>query len=232
MSDLLFPAPSVPTIAVNGERAGFPVHRIFCVGRNYAAHAAEMGNVPDYEAPFYFTKSPSHTVQSGAVIPYPLGTTNYHHEMELAVLIGAPAFRVDETEAMQSVYGYCCALDMTRRDLQAMSKEKRRPWDTAKDFEDSAIFAPATKRDEFGPIGAQRIALSVNGEIKQDASLAELIHSVPAVISDLSKYYHLNAGDVILTGTPAGVGAVNAGDHLSGEIDGLDPITLRLGDPE
>ncbi len=232
MTDLLFPAPTVHTIEVEGESADFPIHRIFCVGRNYAAHAAEMGNVPDYEAPFYFTKSPAHAVNSGASIPYPLGTENYHHEMELAILIGAAAFRVSEADAMDAVYGYCCALDMTRRDLQNASKATRRPWDTSKDFEASAVFAPATTRDNFGAVDAQRIVLTVNGETRQDAHLSELIHSVPAVIADLSKYYHLNAGDVIMTGTPAGVGAVQAGDHLRGEIDGLAPVELTLTDAE
>jgi fumarylpyruvate hydrolase len=228
MTDLLFPAPPVHTIPVESESAAFPIHRIFCVGRNYAAHAAEMGNTPDYEAPFYFTKSPAHAVGSGASIPYPLETNNYHHEMELAILIGAPAFRIVQEEALSVVYGYCCALDMTRRDLQGASKDKRRPWDTGKDFEASAIFAQARKAEAFGTVVDQRIYLEVNGEMRQDASFAELIHSVPAVIADLSKYYHLNAGDVIMTGTPAGVGAVVAGDILRGGVEGLAPIELRL----
>lgn len=232
MSDLLFPAPPIRTIEVEGESAAFPIHRIFCVGRNYAAHAAEMGNVPDYEAPFYFTKSPSHAASSGVTIPYPLGTENYHHEMELAVLLGADAFRVAEAEALSAVYGYCSALDMTRRDLQNNAKETRRPWDTGKDFESAAIFATATKAEAFGAVSDQRISLTVNGEVRQDASLAELIHSVPAVIADLSKYYHLKAGDVIMTGTPAGVGAVQAGDTLEGHIDGLAPVSLHIGAPE
>ena len=232
MTDLLFAAPVVQTIDVEGESAGYPIHRIFCVGRNYEAHAAEMVNVPDYEAQFYFTKSPSHAVPSGSVIPYPLGTENYHHEMELAILIGAPAFRVAEADALDAVYGYCCALDMTRRDLQNASKAERRPWDTAKDFEASAVFAPVRKAAEFGAVTDQRIHLEVNGEIRQDARLAELIHSVPAVIADLSKFYHLNAGDVIMTGTPAGVGSVVAGDVLRGGIDGLAPIELTLTDAE
>lgn len=232
MTDLLFPAPAVPTLPVEGESAAYPVNRIFCVGRNYAAHAAEMGNVPDYEAPFYFTKSPAHLVQSGAQVPYAPGTQDLHHEMELAVLIGAPAFRVSAQAALDAVYGYACALDMTRRDLQAASKDKRRPWDTAKDFENAAVVARARKAAEFGAVQAQRIALTVNGEIRQDATLAELIHSVPAVIADLSMYYHLVPGDVILTGTPAGVGAVGAGDVLMGEIEGLAPVELTLTDAE
>lgn len=232
MTEFLFPARPVPTLEIAGEAAVFPVGRIFCVGRNYAAHAAEMGNVPDYEAPFYFTKSPAHLIPSGQSIPYPLGTQDYHHEMELAVLIGAPAFRVSAEEAMGAVYGYACALDMTRRDLQAASKAARRPWDTAKDFENAAVIAPAVKADLFGEISAQRIMLTVNDETRQDARLSDLIHSVPAVIADLSKYYHLEPGDVILTGTPAGVGPVVAGDVLHGEIDGLPPVELVITAPE
>ena len=232
MPEFLFPVSPTPSIAVDGESAAFPINRIFCVGRNYAAHAAEMGNVPDYEAPFYFTKSPVHAVPSGATIPYPLGTENYHHEMELSILIGAPAFRVSEANALDAVYGYCASLDMTRRDLQNASKEKRRPWDTGKDFEAAAVFARATKASDFGAIEAQAITLTVNGDTRQNATLDELIHSVPAVIADLSKYYHLQAGDVIMTGTPAGVGAVIAGESLRGEITGLDPVELTIGDPE
>lgn len=232
MPDHLFPAHPIQSIPVNGESAAFPINRIFCVGRNYAAHAAEMGNVPDYEAPFYFTKTPMHSVPSGAQIPYPLGTENYHHEMEFSVLIGAPAFRVNQADAMKVVYGYCASLDMTRRDLQAASKAERRPWDTAKDFEAAAVFAPATKADSFGEIKDQRISLSVDGDLRQDATLAELIHSVPAIIADLSQYYHLAAGDVIMTGTPAGVGAVSAGAKLRGEIDGLDPVELTITQAE
>ncbi len=232
MSDFLFPVAPTKSIAVEGETAAFPINRIFCVGRNYAAHAVEMGGVPDYEAPFYFTKSPSHAVASGARIPYPLGTENYHHEMEFSILIGAPAFRVSEADAMKAVYGYSASLDMTRRDLQNVSKEKRRPWDTSKDFESAGVFATARKATHFGAVADQRISLTVNGEVRQDASLADLIHSVPAVIADLSKFYHLQAGDVIMTGTPAGVGAVVACDVLRGEIDGLAPVELTLTDPE
>jgi fumarylpyruvate hydrolase len=187
-----------------------------------------MGNMPDYEAPFYFTKSPTHSVLSGAVIPYPPGTENYHHEMELSILIGAPAFRISADDALSVVYGYCTSLDMTRRDLQNASKADRRPWDTAKDFEQAAVFGAARKADDFGAVADQRIALTVNGETRQDASVAELIHSVPAIIADLSKYYHLAPGDVIMTGTPAGVGPVQAGDFLRGEITGLAAVELTI----
>lgn len=232
MSGFLFPVTPTTRIAIEGETAAFPINRIFCVGRNYAAHAVEMGGVPDYETPFYFTKSPMHAVASGATIPYPLGTENYHHEMEFSILIGAPAFRVSEADALDAVYGYCASLDMTRRDLQNVAKEKCRPWDTSKDFESAAVFAPARKAADFGAVSDQRIALDVNGEPRQDATLADLIHSVPAVIADLSKFYHLQAGDVIMTGTPAGVGPVVAGDVLRGEIAGLAPVDLTIAAAE
>ena len=228
MPEFLFPVSPTPSIAVDGESAAFPINRIFCVGRNYAAHAAEMGNVPDYEAPFYFTKSPVHAVPSGATIPYPLGTENYHHEMELSILIGAPAFRVSEANALDAVYGYCASLDMTRRDLQNASKAERRPWDTAKDFESAAVFGVALKRDAFGAVSDQRISLTVNGEMRQDASVAELIHSVAAIIVDLSKYYHLKAGDVIMTGTPENVGPVRRGDKMDAVVEGVGSISLTV----
>jgi len=168
----------------------------------------------------------------GRFCPYPPGTSNYHHEMELAVYLGGDAFRVSEADAMDAVFGYGCALDMTRRDLQGQAKDKRRPWDLGKDVEGSGILAPLTRAGAFGTPKDQRIWLEVNGEARQDASLAELIHSVPAVIADLSKYYHLRAGDVILTGTPAGVGSVQPGDVLRGGIDGLEEISLTIGAPE
>ncbi|MDF1717261.1 MAG: fumarylacetoacetate hydrolase family protein [Antarcticimicrobium sp.] len=232
MTDYLFEPPEVHSIPVRGEAAEYPVSRIFCVGRNYAAHAAEMGVEVDREAPFYFTKSPQATLASGATLPYPPGTENFHYEMELALVIGKPVFRGTPEEAGGAVYAYGCALDMTRRDLQQAGKDKRRPWDLGKDVEGSAVFAPLTRAAELGEIGPQRIHLEVNGEVRQDAHLSDLIHSVPEVIADLSKYYHLEPGDVILTGTPAGVGAVVAGDRITGGIDGLDPIALTIGPAE
>ncbi len=228
----LFPTPDFPTIPVKGEAAGYPVLRIFCVGRNYAAHAAEMGVEVDREAPFYFTKNPLHTVLSGATIPYPPGTGNYHYEMELALVIGQPLFRASREQAAAAIYAYGCALDMTRRDLQLVSRAKQRPWDTGKDVEQSAVFAELTRAAEFGPVGEQRIHLAVNGTTRQDSRLSLLIHSCADVVADLSKYYHLAPGDVILTGTPEGVGAVVAGDVITGGIDGLAPISLTIAAAE
>lgn len=228
MPDLLFDLPPVPAVPVRGETGRFPVHRIFCVGRNYEAHAQEMGTTADREAPFYFTKSPAALTLSGASVPYAPGTANLHHEMELVVAIGAPGFQIDAARAMDHVFGYACGLDMTRRDLQNASKDKQRPWDTGKDFENAAIIAAITRAAEFGAVADQRIWLSVNGAVRQDQTLADLVWSVPELIADLSKFYHLQAGDLIYTGTPAGVGPVVPGDSLHGGIDGLDPVELTI----
>lgn len=227
----LFDLPPLPQVPVVGSDATYPVRRIFCVGRNYAAHAAEMGVEVDREAPFYFTKTPWAICHSGTSIPYPLETENYHYEMEFVVAIGKPAFRVAQADAMDVVFGYGCGLDMTRRDLQLAARAKQRPWDLGKDVESSAVIAALTPAAEF-TIGAQRIALSVNGETKQDATLADLIWSVPELIAHLSRFYHLQPGDLIYTGTPAGVGPVVAGDTIEGTIDGLAPVALSLTEAE
>ena len=232
MTKALFELPAVPMIPVNGETAGYPVGRIFCVGRNYAAHAAEMGVEVDREKPFYFTKTPSATTLTGATVPYPPGTDNYHYEMELALAIGKPAFRVPKDQAMDAVYAFGCALDMTRRDLQLTERAKQRPWDLGKDVENSAVFAPLSKVADMAPIGTQRIHLAVNGDVKQDATLAELIWKIEEIVSHLSGFYHLRPGDLIMTGTPAGVGPVVAGDVITGGIDGLSPISLTLAPGE
>jgi fumarylpyruvate hydrolase len=231
-ADLLFSVPPIPAVAVKSESRLFPVNRVFCVGRNYADHAKEMGVEVDREAPFYFLKPASAIVPTGATIAYPPGTKNYHYEMEFVIAIGAPAFRIPEADALSVVFGYACGLDMTRRDLQLDARAKGRPWDLGKAFEQSAIIAPITKAAGFAAIGPQRIALKQNDAVKQDAKLSDLVWSVPELISHLSRYYHLAPGDLIYTGTPAGVGAVNAGDVLHGEIDGLDSIRLTIGQPE
>ncbi len=223
---LLFPAPEPFTVPVEGGDV-FPVRRIFCVGRNYEKHAAEMGGQVDREAPWYFTKSAANAVRSGATVPFPQGTANYHHEMELAVYIGAEALRVQVSEADAVVLGYSCALDMTRRDRQQDGKDNRRPWDLGKDVENGAVLAEVSRGWSVTP--EARIHLEVNGETRQDATLSELVWSVAEVISHLSHYYHLKPGDVIMTGTPAGVGAVQPGDKITGGIDGLAGIGLTLG---
>jgi fumarylpyruvate hydrolase len=228
MSEYVFQPSNVVSVAMQGEAARYPVRRIFCVGRNYEAHAREMGAEVDREAPFYFTKSAHAVIESGTRLPYPPGTADLHHEMELAVALGGAVDRSSPETALQSVLGYGCALDMTRRDLQAKAKEKRRPWDLGKDFEGSAVLAPLVRATDWGPVAEQSITLAVNSDIRQSAQLDQMIHGVGAVLMDLSQFYSLGAGDVILTGTPAGVGAVVAGDQLVGQIDGLPPVQLTL----
>ncbi len=229
MTNLTHPAPALPLLCVMGTDAQYPVARVFCVGRNYAAHAAEMGNEVDREAPFYFTKSAFSVALSGATVPYPPGTSDYHHEMEFVIAIGTPAFRISREDALSAVFGYGCGLDMTRRDLQGAAKDKRRPWDLGKDVEESAVLGPLTRAAEVGRIGPQVSRLSVNGEVRQEAPLSDMIHDCAAIVSDLSRFYHLCPGDVIMTGTPAGVGPVVAGDVLHGSIDGLADVALTIG---
>ncbi|MCI5075108.1 fumarylacetoacetate hydrolase family protein [Oricola sp.] len=232
MSALLFDAPELPVVAVRGETAAFPVRRVFCVGRNYAAHAAEMGHEVDREKPFYFTKSVFAVTPSGATVAYPPGTEDFHYELELVLAIGKPVFKAAKDEAMAAIYGYACGLDMTRRDLQISERVKQRPWDLGKDVENSAVVAPITKAGEMGAIGPQRIRLEVNGEVRQDALLSDMVWKAEEIVSHLSGFYHLKPGDLIMTGTPAGVGPVVAGDRLVGQIDGLEDIALQIGDPD
>ncbi len=225
----LFPPPSIRSIPIRGEKKHYPVNRIFCVGRNYVEHAKEMGIPVDREKPFYFTKSAAHFVNSGATVAYPGGTTNFHYEVELVVAIGKKIFNGDTAKARKAVFGYAVGLDMTRRDLQLSERAHQRPWDLGKDVEQSAVVSTITKAKEFGAIGPQCIQLSLNGVVKQDAHLADLVWKVDEIISHLSKFYHLGPGDLIMTGTPAGVGAVLPGDKITGGIDGLAPISLKIG---
>ncbi len=224
---LLFTLPTPVTLAVQNETAAFPIHRIFCVGRNYEAHAQEMGGQVDRDAPWYFTKSPTHAVRSGATVPFPKATQNYHHEVELVVALGADASDISVQDAAGVIFGFGCGLDMTRRDLQAASKEGRKPWSTAKDVEDGAVFGDLTRAGDFAP-GDQRIHVRVNGDLRQDATLADMVWTCPELVAHLSTLYHLRAGDLIMTGTPAGVGQVQAGDIIEGGIDGLAPVFLKL----
>lgn len=228
----LFEIPAIPAVPVRGETAGYPVHRIFGVGRNYAEHAAEMGYEVDREAPFYFTKPASAIVASGSAIPYPPGTSNFHYEMELVVAIGAPAFRIGAEEAADAIFGYAAGLDLTRRDLQLAERAKQRPWSLGKAFENSAPIAEIVRAADYADIGPQRIRLTVNGETRQDAHLSDLVWSVPELISHLSRFYHLVPGDLIFTGTPAGVGPLSPGDRVLGEIDGLQPVDITIGPAE
>jgi fumarylpyruvate hydrolase len=232
VSDLVFPPAPPVTAAIRGRMERFPIRRIFCVGRNYEAHAKEMGVAADREAPFYFTKASEHCVPSGSTVAYPPGTSNYHHEMELVVAIGAAGFRVTEAQALDHVFGYACGLDMTRRDLQSAAKEKQRPWDIGKDVEQSAVLGDIAPAAEIGHPDRGRIELRVNGETRQSSDLSLLIHGVAAVIAHLSQYYHLQPGDLIYTGTPEGVGAVKPGDRLDGSIEGVGTIALQVSEPD
>jgi fumarylpyruvate hydrolase len=223
-----FDPPPVPAVPILGEARRFPVRRIFCVGRNYAAHAAEMGHEVDREAPFYFTKSAHHVCLSGEEIRYPVGTEECHHEVEFVVALGGGGADIAEGEALGAVFGYAVGIDLTRRDLQARAKEKRRPWDVGKDFEAAAVIAPITRASEFGSPGSQRIWLKRDDETVQEARLDEMVWSVPELIADLSRLYTLRPGDLIYTGTPAGVGPIAPGNRLEAGVDGLAPLRLAI----
>jgi fumarylpyruvate hydrolase len=230
----LFPPSAVHSLPVRGTDARFPVSRIFCVGRNYAAHALEMGLPVDKATmrPFYFLKDAANLVESGATVPYPAGTSNYHHEMELVVAIGAEGFRVAETDAERMIYGYAAGLDMTRRDLQLVAREQGRPWDLAKNFEHSAICSEIVPAAGLGVLDKGVISLQLNGESRQQSDLSKLIWNLREIIADLSQFYRLAPGDLIYTGTPEGVGPVQPGDTLTGHIEGVGDIVLHIGQPE
>lgn len=233
MAHYLFSPPAVPSLPIRGTTARFPINRIFCVGRNYHAHAIEMGRPVDksVENAFYFTKSPGTLVESGATIPYPPRTQNYHYEMELVLAIGQPGFRVSEANAHELVYGYAAGLDMTRRDLQLVARDKGRPWDTGKDIENGSVCTEIVPME--GVVVSQgAIALEVNGITKQSSNVDKLIWNIREIIADLSTYYHLQPGDLIYTGTPEGVGAVVSGDRITGRVEGIAEIALQIGPAE
>ena len=229
----LWTPPPVYSVAVRGKRERLAVQRLFFVGRNYHAHAVEMGRPVDksVEVPFYFTKSPSTLVESGATVAYPPGTKDYQHEMELVLAIGAPGFRVAESDAPKLIYGYACGLDMTRRDLQLVAREKGRPWDLGKDVEESSIVSEIVPMPGV-VLDRGELAMSVNGQVRQKSDLSKLIWNIPELIADLSKFYHLLPGDLIFTGTPEGVGPLQAGDRIEGQIDGVGSIALNVGPAE
>ena len=225
MSDLLFSLPDMPSLPVVGESGLFPIARIFCVGRNYAAHAAEMGVAVDREAPFYFTVNPSHVVQGGEVA-YPTGTSDYHHEVEFVVALSGGGRSIAREEAEDCIYGYGVGLDMTRRDLQSAAKQARRPWCLSKDCEGGTILSPLTKASAFGAIAHQEISLTKNGTMVQCSDLSYMVHQVPDLIAHLSQFYCLGAGDIIMTGTPEGVGPVAIGDRLVAQVEGVPSLEV------
>ena len=231
MTRFVFDPPAVPALPIQGCNELFPVRRIFCVGRNYEDHAKEMGLAVDREKPFYFTKSLAAVALSGGTVPYPPGTQNYHYEMELVVAISGPAFRVAATDALSRVFGYACGLDMTRRDLQLSERAKQRPWDLGKDVEMSAVLSAVVPADAVGHPAHGAIELRQNGQTRQSADLSQMVWSVPDLIAHLSGFYHLAPGDLIFTGTPAGVGPVLPGDRLDGSIAGVGDIFVTIGEP-
>src|SRR5579883_2565673 len=232
MSKYLFEPPPFPALPIAGRNQLYPVSRIFCVGRNYEEHAREMGHVVDREKPFYFSKSATALRQDGATIPYPPGTANYHFECELVVAIGAPAFKIAASDAERAIFGYACGLDMTRRDLQLSERAKQRPWTLGKDVEASAPVSPIAPAAAIGHPRRARIELRQNGETRQKSDIAELVWSAPELIAHLSGFYHLGPGDLIFTGTPAGVGPVQPGDKLEASIDGVGALTVTIGAPQ
>lgn len=225
----IFSPPAQPSVAIVGRSERFPVHRIYCVGRNYAAHAREMGKDPDREPPFFFAKPADAVVVNGAILPYPTRTADLHHEIELVVAIGKLGANIDPERALQHVFGYAVGLDLTRRDLQAEAKDKGRPWDTAKGFDRSAPLSAITPSTD-GELADGKIWLKVNGAMRQQGMLGDMIWSVPEIIAELSTLFELAPGDLIFSGTPAGVAAIRPGDRLEGGIDGLETLRVTVSE--
>ncbi len=217
-------APAPVTVPIHGSTARFPVRRIFCVGRNYAEHSREMGGDPTREAPFFFTKPTDAVVPSGAAIPYPPMTADLHHEAELVVAIGTGGADIALADAPAHIWGFAAGNDLTRRDLQAQAKAARRPWDMAKGFDNSAVIGAL----HAGPLADGAITCTVGDRLTQSARLSDMIWSVPEIIAELSRYVRLEAGDLIFTGTPAGVGPIGRGETCTVTIDGLSPATVTL----
>jgi len=224
MPDYVIPAPAQAVVPVAGGGL-FPVRRIYCVGRNYAEHAREMGHDPDRELPFFFMKPADALVTGSADMPYPAMTGDVHHEMELVVALGSGGAEIAEAEAMHHVWGYAAGLDMTRRDLQAAAKKAGRPWDMAKGFDHSAPIGDLVPAEGVTP---GRIELRMNGSIRQSSDVSKLIWSIPETIAYLSRLVRLEAGDLIFTGTPEGVASVQRGDVLEGMVEGVGAVRTRI----
>jgi fumarylpyruvate hydrolase len=224
----VIPAPAQTSVEVAGSSERFPVHRIYCVGRNYAAHAREMGMDPEREPPFFFSKPADAIVPNGAPVPYPPRTGNLHHEIELVVAIGVGGRDILLADALAHVFGYAVGNDLTRRDLQFAAREKGQPWDVSKGFDRSAPVTAIRRAAEVGHPERGRIWIEVNGERRQQADLSEMIWSVPEIVAELSTLFDLAPGDLIFTGTPAGVGPVQRGDSLVGGIDGLETLRTTI----
>ena len=226
-SDYVVPMWDQPSVAVAGG-AAFPVRRIFCVGRNYAEHAREMGTDPSREPPFFFMKSADTVVASGSEIKYPTRTDNLHHEVELVLAMGAGGSDISVAEASDHIFGYAVGVDLTRRDLQQQMKEKGRPWDIGKSFGQAAPVGEIQPSWNIGHPREGNIDLSVNGNTRQKADLKDMIWSIDEIIAELSTYYHVEAGDLIFTGTPSGVDALVRGDRVSSSIEGIESLEFSI----
>ena len=226
MPDFVIPTPPVTAIPVGGG-GDFPVRRVYCIGRNYAAHAIEMGHDPDREDPFFFQKNPNNLDTTGE-FPYPPHSNDVHHEAELSIMLKSGGANIPVESALDHVYGYSLSLDMTRRDRQGEMKKAGRPWEIGKAFERSAPTGPVHPVSEVGHLEEGAITLKVNGELRQEGDLNQLIWKVPEMISYLSEYFELAAGDVIMSGTPSGVGPVVRGDTMEIAIDGLGSMTVKV----
>jgi fumarylpyruvate hydrolase len=222
------PPPATPCVAIAGSEQFFPVRRIYCVGRNYAEHAREMGADPTREPPFFFMKPGDAVVADGARLPYPGETADLHYEAELVVAIGGSGERLTTEQAQALVYGYAVGLDMTRRDLQAQFKKGGKPWDMAKGFDRSAPCGAIVPAARIGHPAKGRIQLHQNGELRQNADIADLTWSVPELLANLSKFVRLEPGDLVFTGTPAGVGPCVAGDRLVATVEGIGRVEVEI----
>ena len=223
MTAFVIPPPAQPSVAVAGSEQRFPVHRIYCIGLNYADHVREFGRDPERAPPVFFMKPADEVVDNGAAVPYPPATTNFHYEIELVVALARGGRDIAARDALGLVFGYAAGNDLTRRDLQSAAKERGEPWDTSKGFDCSAPVA-ALRPVSAGHVSRGRIWLSVNGAVRQESDLSRMLWDVPQIIAALSRLYELRAGDLIFTGTPAGIGAVKPGDRLEGGIEGLEVL--------
>jgi len=223
----VFTPPSITSLPVNGEGRAFPVRRVYCVGRNYAAHVIEMGGDPDRDPPFFFQKNPDNLVLDGR-FPYPAKSKDVHHEIEVVVALGEGGSDISADRALDHVFGYGLALDMTRRDLQGEMKKLGRPWEIGKAFEKSCPCTPLVKAEEIGHPDQGAIWLEVNGERRQEGDLGQMIWKVPEMIAYLSEFFVLAPGDIILSGTPSGVAAVKTGDKLHGHADGIGDLEVLV----
>ncbi|MBU2957867.1 fumarylacetoacetate hydrolase family protein [Paracoccus sp. 1_MG-2023] len=226
-ADYVIAPPATATLPVEGSDQLFPVNRVFCIGRNYAAHAVEMGHDPDREPPFFFFKSPSNLTSDGT-FPYPSRTEDVHHEIELVVALSKGGTDIPEDQALDHVWGYGVGLDMTRRDLQGQAKKMGRPWEVGKSFEKSGPCGPLVPAAKIGHPDSGAVTLDVNGERRQTGDLNQMIWKIPEMISELSRFFDLQPGDVIMTGTPSGVGPVNRGDRLVGHVEGVGTLTVDV----